>query len=136
MPHVKLFVYELAFAHGGHSYYLSGRKYVREHGNPFKETTTLYTTLHDGSDNSGRSSAGCCPESIRRDQIRMLGTVRVHNASSKADALAALERFGEFFLGEMWTAITSISSDRDDNDIVPSRRKDLQDLLDLPRAAS
>ena len=32
--------------------------------------------------------------------------------------------------------MASISSDRDDNDIVPSRRKDLQDLLDLPRAAS
>lgn len=29
-----------------------------------------------------------------------------------------------------------ISSDRDENDIVPSRRKDLQDLLDLSRTAS
>ncbi len=102
VPHVKLFVYELAFAHGGHSYYLSGRKYVREHGNPFKETTTLYTTLHDGSDNSGPIvGAGVLTLNLA-DLIRMLGTVRVHNASSKADALAALERFGEFFLGEMW----------------------------------
>jgi len=99
---LKLFVYELGFEHDGKSYYLAGRKYVRQGGNALQETTTLYTTLHEGRDASGPVvGAGVLSLNVS-DLIAMLGTVRVHNAPSTSDQLAALERFGKFFLGEMW----------------------------------
>lgn len=99
---VKLFVYELGFEHGGKSYYLAGKKYVRRGGDPFRETTTLYTKLHQGRDSSGPVvGAGVLTLGVE-DLIAMLKTVRVHNAPNKLDELAALERFSKFFLGEMW----------------------------------
>ena len=98
----KLFVYELGFQHGGKSYYLAGRKYVRKGGDPFRETTTLYTKLHEGRDTSGPViGAGVLTLGVEA-LIAMLSTVRVHNAQNKRDEFAALERFGKFFLGEMW----------------------------------
>ena len=98
----KLFVYELGFQHGGKSYYLAGRKYVRKGGDPFRETTTLYTKLHEGRDISGPViGAGVLTLGVEA-LIAMLSTVRVHNAQNKRDEFAALERFGKFFLGEMW----------------------------------
>ena len=54
-PATTWMVYELAFEHAGQPYYLSGRKHVNV-GWPWKlwgETTTLYTTLHEGTDRSG-----------------------------------------------------------------------------------
>jgi predicted acylesterase/phospholipase RssA len=98
----KLFVYELGFEHDGKSYYLAGRKYVHRGGNPFRETTTLYTTLHQGRDASGPIiGAGVLSLGVE-DLIALLGTVRVLNAQRKLDELAALERFTKFFLGELW----------------------------------
>jgi predicted acylesterase/phospholipase RssA len=100
--HAKLFIYELGFEHGGKSYYLAGRKYVHQGGDAFKETTTLYTQLHEGRDIKGPIiGAGIITLNVA-DLISLLRTVRVHNAHSTADSLAALERFGKFFLGEMW----------------------------------
>jgi len=99
---VKFFVYELGFEHGGKSYYLAGKKYVRRGGDPFSETTTLYTTLHEGRDASGPIvGAGVLRLGVP-ELIALLKTVRVHNAQNKLDALAALERFSKFFLGELW----------------------------------
>jgi hypothetical protein len=54
-PTTTWMVYELAFEHQGTPYYLAGRKHVNV-GWPWKlwgETTTLYTTLHQGPDRSG-----------------------------------------------------------------------------------
>ncbi|MGD0420656.1 MAG: patatin-like phospholipase family protein [Xanthobacteraceae bacterium] len=100
--HVKLFVYELGFERDGKSYYLAGRKYVHAGGNALRETTTLYTRLHEGRDATGPViGAGVLTLNVK-DLILMLSTMRVHNARSKSDAFAALERFGKFFLGEMW----------------------------------
>ena len=51
---LKNFVYEMAFEHEGKPYYLAGRKDVREAGDLWKDTTTLYTKLHEGKDSSGK----------------------------------------------------------------------------------
>ena len=51
---LKHFVYEMAFEHDGKPYYLAGRKDVREGGDLWNDTTTLYTRLHEGSDASGK----------------------------------------------------------------------------------
>jgi hypothetical protein len=55
-PALTYMVYELAFEHAGKPYYLAGKKHVCL-GWPWKlwgETTTLYTTLHEGSDSTGK----------------------------------------------------------------------------------
>lgn len=103
-PGLKLMVYELGFAHGGRSYYLAGRKEVRnEPGfDVWKDTTTLFTRLHEGNDASGAIvGAGKLSLGVT-DLIRMLGTVDVTNATTTAQRVDALTRFSRFFLGELW----------------------------------
>ena len=54
-PELTYMVYELGFAHAGQRWYLAGKKHVKL-GSPLRlwgETTTLYTTLHQGADASG-----------------------------------------------------------------------------------
>ena len=54
-PALTYLVYELGFQHQGQAYYLAGKKHVRI-GMPWQlwpETTTLYVTLHAGSDATG-----------------------------------------------------------------------------------
>jgi predicted acylesterase/phospholipase RssA len=101
-PHLKEFIYQLEFQSGGKAYYLDGRKYVRKDGELWKDTTTLHVTLHEGRDAGGPVvGAGTLTLGLS-DFVRTLGTIRVHNARRTADSLAALERFGKFFLGELW----------------------------------
>jgi hypothetical protein len=100
--HDKLFVYELGFEHAEKAYYLAGRKYVHKGGNALRETTTLYAHLYEGRDTSGRVIGAGVLTLHLGELIRMLGTIRVHNARSRSDAVAAIVRFGKFFLGEMW----------------------------------
>ena len=69
-----------------------------------KETTTLYTRLHEGTDASGPViGAGVLTLGVA-DLIAMLQTVRVLNAKSKSDSAAAVARFGRFFLGQLWNS--------------------------------
>ena len=103
-PGVKYMVYELGFAHAGKPYYLAGRKVVRD-GPAFdawKETTTLYTLLHEGTDATGPvAGAGVLSLGVG-DLIRMLGTVSTPGTADSAQSVAAVTRFGRFFLGKMW----------------------------------
>jgi hypothetical protein len=103
-PDLKLMVYELGFSHGGTDYYLAGQKEVRNDPvfDMWKQTTTLYTTLHAGNDKSGTVvGAGVLSLGVM-DLIRMLGTVHATNADSPTQAAAAIARFGQFFLGQLW----------------------------------
>jgi hypothetical protein len=36
------------------------------------------------------------------DLVKQLASFRVHNAATAAETLRALNRFGAFFLGELW----------------------------------
>jgi len=103
-PGLKLMVYELGFRHAGQDYYLAGRKEVRNDPvlDMWKETTTLYTTLHAGTDKSGPVvGAGVLSLGVA-DLIRMLGTVHATGSDSLASQAGAIARFGRFFLGELW----------------------------------
>jgi predicted acylesterase/phospholipase RssA len=99
---LKNFVYEMAFEHEGKPYYLAGRKDVREGGDLWKDTTTLYTRLHEGKDSSGKViGAGVLSLGVA-DLTALLSTVEVHNAASDAERLAVKIRFGRLFLGNLW----------------------------------
>jgi hypothetical protein len=103
-PTEKLMVYELAFAHDGQGYYLTGRKNVR-HDPVFdilRDTTTLYTTLHLGTDQSGPIvGAGILTIDIDR-LMKLVSSMQVLHVHSTADKARALLQFGRFFLGELW----------------------------------
>jgi predicted patatin/cPLA2 family phospholipase len=103
-PDLKLMVYELGFSHDGKDFYLAGQKEVRNDPvfDTWKQTTTLYTTLHAGTDKSGPVvGAGVLSLGVA-DLIRMLGTTHATNAASVAEQAEAIARFGRFFLGQLW----------------------------------
>jgi hypothetical protein len=98
-PNERLMQYRLAFEHDGKPYFLDGRKHV--HDDPgfdvWKETTTLYTVLHEGSDDSGPIvGAGILGLGVEA-LARMMSTMR-----STGEGLEPLVKFGKVFLGSLW----------------------------------
>lgn len=103
-PTLKLMVYELGFESGGRPYYMAGKKLVRQHSvlDLWKDTTTLYTRLHQGTDTTGPVvGAGILSLSLP-ELLKMIPTMRATNARSPKEGLEAATRFGRFFLGELW----------------------------------
>jgi predicted acylesterase/phospholipase RssA len=101
-PLSKEFIYQLEFQQDGKAYFLDGRKYVRQDGDLWKDTTTLHATLYEGRDANGPVAGAGVLQLGVSDFIHTLGTIRVHNARTLIDSVAAFERFGKFFLGELW----------------------------------
>ena len=103
-PALKLMVYELAFVHDGKPYYLAGRKEVRDDPgfDLWKDTTTLFTTLHEGDGKDGPvAGAGILTLGVV-DLVRLVSTISVIGAHGPADTARAISKFGTFFLGELW----------------------------------
>lgn len=103
-PKLKLMVYEWRVEHEGKSYYFAGQKDVQVHPlfDLWKDTTTLYTTLHEGTDKTGKVVGAGILELTPAELMKMTGTFTALNASSAADSLRATTTFGRFFLGELW----------------------------------
>lgn len=103
-PRLKLMVYEWGVQHEGKSYYFAGRKNVEVHPlfDLWKDTTTLYTTLHEGADKSGKIVGAGVLELTPAELMKMTGTFKALNADSAADSMRATTEFGRFFLGELW----------------------------------
>ena len=98
-PNERLMQYRLAFEHDGKRYFLDGRKHV--HDDPgfdvWKDTTTLYTVLHEGSDDTGPVvGAGILSLGVEA-LARMMSTMR-----ATGDGLGPLVKFGKVFLGSLW----------------------------------
>jgi predicted acylesterase/phospholipase RssA len=97
-------VYELGLRHQGRDLYLAGRKEVKDDFGPdlLADTTTLFTTLHEGRSTSGPViGAGTLRLGIR-ELKDLAGTMHATNAAGPREAAEALARFGRFFLGELW----------------------------------
>lgn len=98
-PKEKIMGYRLGFGHGGKPYFLAGRKHV--HDDPgfdvWRDTTTLYTLLHEGSDENG-PVAGAGVLSLGVEALaRMMSTMRPHGGG-----LDPMVKFGRLFLGSLW----------------------------------
>ena len=103
-PELKLMVYELAISAAGKPYYVAGRKEVRDDRgfDLWSDTTTLYTTLHQGAGKDGPVvGAGILGLGVR-DLGDLLATVRVTGAGSPLEIAETLTKFGVFFMGELW----------------------------------
>ncbi|HWX56070.1 MAG TPA: patatin-like phospholipase family protein [Verrucomicrobiae bacterium] len=103
-PRLKLMVYELGFEHSGKDYYMAGRKEVREDPvlDAWKQTTTLYTTLHEGRDSSGNIVGAGILQLGMAELINLVRTMHATNASTVEEKSHALTQFGRFFLRELW----------------------------------
>lgn len=96
----KIMEYRLAFEHDGRPYFLAGRKHV--HDDPgfdiWKDTTTLYTVVHEGADESGPVAAagvlGLGVEAL----TKMMSTMR----PTGDGGIGPLAKFGKLFLGSLW----------------------------------
>ncbi len=103
-PRMKHMIYEMAFEDDGKSYYLAGKKEVRDDRgfDLWKDTTTLFTQLHEGKDKSGQVvGAGVLSLGVK-ELAMMVSTMKAINAESAVESAAALLKFGRFFLGDLW----------------------------------
>ena len=102
-PALTYMVYELGFAHGGQRWYLAGKKHVKL-GSPLRlwgETTTLFTTLHQGVDASGPiAGAGVLSLGVV-DLLKLMGTVKATDSDSFGESASAIAKFFRFFASEL-----------------------------------
>ena len=102
-PGLKLMVYELGFRHEGRSYYLAGRKEVRNDPglDLWSDTTTLLTRLYGASDKSGPVVGAGILTLDAGDLVHLVSTMRVTHARNVFEQTKALGEFTRFFLGEL-----------------------------------
>jgi cholesterol oxidase len=96
----RLMVYELGFMVDGRPHYLAGRKIVHDDVgfDLWPDTTTLYTTLHDGADATGPViGAGILRLGVR-ELMDLLSTLKPTGGGD----LGTVARFGRMFFGELW----------------------------------
>ena len=102
-PALSYMIYEVGFRHAGQAWYLAGKKHVRL-GAPWTlwgQTTTLYTTLHQGEDDGGPvAGAGVLRLGVPQ-LLRLLGTVHARNAPDTRAGLRAVLGFFRFFVAEL-----------------------------------
>lgn len=103
-PKMKLMVYELAFEHDGQPYYLAGHKDVKDDPglDLWKDTTTLFTTLHRGDNKDGPVIGAGILSLGPIELAKMVGTMHATGTDSEIEKTKALARFGKFFMGELW----------------------------------
>lgn len=103
-PQLKLMVYEWGLEHNGEKYYFAGHKNVQVHPltDLWKDTTTLYTQLHKGTDKSGPVVGAGIISLGAIELMQMVGTFKALNAKSVEESARATAEFGRFFLGELW----------------------------------
>jgi hypothetical protein len=103
-------VYELAFRAGERPYYLAGEKRVRNDAglDLWKDTTTLYTRLHEGEGAGGAViGAGILTLGVRQ-LLALMSTLRPINGGGPGTVTA----FGRFFFGELWDVYAPHASRR------------------------
>ena len=100
----RLMYYGLPLMHDGRARYLVGVKHV--HGfsifRMWRETTTLYTRLHDGADESAPVIGAGILRLGPFDLLRTLPTMRPTPSMGVMRGAATLARFGEFFVSQLW----------------------------------
>lgn len=101
---LKYMIYEMGFRHDGKPRYLAGKKHVRDDFgfDLWTDTTTLFTTLHDGADAKAPVIGAGVLRLDMGDFMKLMSTVRVTGTRSATDKAAAVAKFGQFFMGELW----------------------------------
>ena len=109
-PDSKLMIYEMGFVLHGEPCYLAGRKVVLDDPglDMWSDTTTLYTRLHRGEDDSGEIiGAGILTLGLS-ELMSLLASMEVTGGDGVKDKALTLARFGHFFLGQLWDSYASV----------------------------
>jgi cholesterol oxidase len=111
-PRRKLMMYELGFDVSGKSYYVAGHKEVQDDPgfDLWRDTTTLYTRLHEGRDASGPILGSGVLRLGPADLMRLIATVHATNVHSIVEQARTVAQFGRFFLGELWEMYAKVTA--------------------------
>ena len=114
----------------GDACFLAGYKLIHDDKgfDLWPDTTTLYVTLHRGSDASGEVLGRGILEIQVSDFLRQMTTMRALNTDNLLESAAAIARFGRYFAGALAeTHATAIAPDRVfDPDAPPRERRPLR----------
>jgi cholesterol oxidase len=88
-------------ASDGRIYFFEGFKRIRDDFGPdvWGDTTTLYITVHDGSDSDASVLGRGILKIGAADFVRQMTTVQVSNAATVEEQIRGQARFGRFFAG-------------------------------------
>ena len=102
-PSLRYMVYELGFQSGGTQYYLAGKKHERDDAglDLLRDTTTLYTTLHKGTNATAPIVGAGILTLGMGDFASLMATIRPIGTQSAVDGAAAVLKFGKFFAGQL-----------------------------------
>ncbi|MDH2433665.1 GMC oxidoreductase [Pokkaliibacter sp. MBI-7] len=113
----------------GTEYFFSGFKSIPfDHGalHIWPDTSTLYVTVYQGSDNQGAVVGSGVLHIAVTDFARQMTTMKVLNAPDEKARLAAMARFGKFFAGVLWDSYGGVfAGDTYFNKDLPPRKKRL-----------
>ena len=102
-PALTEMVYETGYRRDGKPYYFRGHKHVRI-GWPWRawrETTTLYVTLHEGDDAGPVIGAGILRLNFF-DLLALMGTFHATECERPKQRWRAIAGFAGFFMRELW----------------------------------
>jgi len=101
---LKVLVYELSFEYNGDDYFLSGKKMIRDDPgfDLWKDTTTLFTHMHRGSDKIGTIVGAGILELKPRELMKLISSMHITNAAPTKEKIKSTREFGQFFMGELW----------------------------------
>ncbi len=115
---------------GGQHYYLYGYKHVRDDKglDLWPDTTTLFVTVHEGTDDTGPVAARGVLRIRPKDFATQLRTFKISNAGSLVRRLKAAADFGRFFAGALYDTYGGVLSRRStlDPDAAPRTLRELR----------
>jgi hypothetical protein len=84
---------------------------VRDDRGPdlLRDTTTLFTVLHRGSDKNG-AIVGAGVLTLGVTQLaKLVSTMKATNTSSTGESVRTVLKFGKFFMGELWDSYARLA---------------------------
>ncbi len=109
----------------GRQYYFVGFKSIHDDRglDIWPDTTTLYVTVHEGDNDAGKVVAKGILTIRPDDFMTQLTTMKVLNATSTQQRLAATARFGQFFAGTLFDVFGGVVRPLDRFDVGAASRK-------------
>jgi cholesterol oxidase len=114
----------------GKQFYFKGFKYVHhDRGlDEWPDTSTLYITLYEGSDDTGTVLGQGILHILMADFVKQMGTMKAVNAPSMVEGLKALAAFGKYFARSLFEVYGGIAAPENyfNPDAPPRKKRDLR----------
>ena len=116
---------KMSTAEGRHYYFVGFKSIHNDRGlDVWPDTTTLYVTVYEGDNDAGQVAAKGILRIPPQDFMTQLTTMRMLNATSTQQRLAATARFGRFFAGALFDVFGGVTRPLTRFDLTaPARKK-------------